>query len=422
MDFGEDMESNVDFHIKDEAKRMLKEIELVKKNVENSELYAGMCLDLKQNKTIQKHFFRLLGYHSHVQVVIYGLGSTEYSFSSQFQLAVVLLLKRDFPSWIGNIEIYDPCMSTADIIFFEKLGLEVLTNDENCKRRAQRPTMFYMPNPCWYLIGNLLGANWSSSCLNKIFVLTNSFSYTLTNTPRCRTVLETVVRLQRILDFTTEVNIETSDNQTYANLFSGFAWHFFDVDPNNDIDKLGCYWLDMQRHLEEEFLENMKSDMNSEDFAEIWGNNRGARRLRCNNIPPPPGWIKLNIYGIGRKGDQPGRYSGIFQDEKGKCFDMYRGDIDVEDNVIAGLEALRIGLAGCMEGRPNAQKLIVESDNVILVHHVNGLPEPNDTAMRWLGEIFFMLKRIACVVYHIYEEANEATRDLALNGECPNSA
>jgi len=30
MNFGEDMESNVDFHIKDEAERLLKEIELVK--------------------------------------------------------------------------------------------------------------------------------------------------------------------------------------------------------------------------------------------------------------------------------------------------------------------------------------------------------------------------------------------------------
>ncbi|KAH0711764.1 hypothetical protein KY289_007723 [Solanum tuberosum] len=422
MNFGEDMESNVDFHIKDEAERLLKEIELVKKNVENSEFYAGMQLDLKQNKTIQKHIFRLLGSHSHVQVVIYCLGSIEYSFKSQFQLAVALLLKRDFPNWIGNIEIYDPCMSPADIIVFEKLGLKVLTVDENCKKRVQRPTMFYMPYPYHYLIGNLLRPNWSSSCLNKIFVLTNSFRYTLINMPQCRHALETVVRLERILDFTTEVDIETSDNQTYASLFSGLAWHFFDVDPNNDIDKPGCYWLDMQRHLEEDFLENMKSDMTSEDFAEIWVDYRGARRLRCNNVPPPPGWIKLNIYSIGRKGDQPGRYSGIFQDEKGKCFDRYRGDIDVEDNVIVGLEALRIGLAGCVEGRINVPKLIVESDNVILVHYVNGHPEPNDTAMHRWKEIFDMLQRIACVVYHIYEEANEAARDLALNGECPNSA
>lgn len=158
--------------------------------------------------------------------------------------------------------------------------------------------------------------------------------------------------------------------------------------------------------------------MTSEEFAEIWGIYRGFRRLRCNNVLPPPGWTKLNIYGIGREVDQPGQYGGIFQDENGTCLVRYRGVFDVEDNVIAGLEALRIGLAGCMEGRPNAPKLIVESDNVILVHYVNGLPEPNDTAMRWLGEIFDMLKHIACVVCHIYEEANEASRDLALKGEC----
>ncbi|XP_060185532.1 protein SENSITIVITY TO RED LIGHT REDUCED 1-like [Lycium barbarum] len=308
---GENMDSNADFHIQDEAERLLKEIELVMKNVENSELYAGMRLDLKRNETIQKYFFRLLGSHSHVQVVIYGLGSLEYSFHSQFQLAVVLLLKRDFPNWIGNIEIYDPGMSPADIIVFKELGLEVLTIDENCKRRAQIPTIFYMPNLYYYLIGNLLGANWSSSCLNQIFLLTNSFRDTLTNLPQCCRIVETRLRLERILDFTTEIGIKTSDNQMYHNLFSGFAWHFFDVDPNIDIDKPGCYWLDIQRYLEEEFEEDMQSDMNSKQFAEILGNHRGPRRLRCNTVPPPPGWIKLNIYGIGKKGDRPGRYGGI---------------------------------------------------------------------------------------------------------------
>ncbi|KAH0714551.1 hypothetical protein KY284_007456 [Solanum tuberosum] len=390
MNFGEDMESNVDFHIKDEAERLLKEIELVKKNVENSEFYTGMHLDLKQNKTIQKHFFRLLVSHSDVQVVIYGLGSIEYSFSSQFQLAVALLLKRDFFNWIGNIEIYDPCLSPADIIVFEKLDLKVLTIDENCKRRVQRPTMFYMPYPHCYLIGNLLGVNWSSSCLSQIYLLTNSFRSTLSDMPRISQLLETVLRLERILHFTAEIDIQTSDDKMYADVFSGFSWHFFDVDPNIhiDIDKLGCYWLDMQRHLEEELLEYMEKDiMTSMLFAEFLGDHRGLRRLRCNLVPPPPGWIKLNIYGIGTK-----------------------------DNVIAGLEALKIGLAGCVEGRPNAQKLIVESDNVILVHYVNGLFEPNETTMHRLKGIFDLLKRITCAVYHIYEETNETARDLALRG------
>lgn len=162
--------------------------------------------------------------------------------------------------------------------------------------------------------------------------------------------------------------------------------------------------------------------MTSKEFAEIWGSYRGFRRLRCNKVPHPPGWIKLNIYGIGTTVDQPGRYSGIFQDEKGTCLFRYRGDIDVEDNVIAGLEALRFGLARCVEGNPNAEKLVVESDDVMLVQYVNGRPEPNEKAMDKLKEIFSLLEHITSAVYYIYEEANEAARDLALRDECPNSA
>nr|XP_009774940.1 PREDICTED: protein SENSITIVITY TO RED LIGHT REDUCED 1-like [Nicotiana sylvestris] len=166
------------------------------KNVENSEFYAGMCSDIEQNKTFQKYLFRLLGSYSHVQVVIYAMGSIEYSFNSQFQLAVVLLLKRDFPNWIGNIQIYDPDMSPADIIVFKELGFE-------------------------------------------IFLLTNTLSGTLTDMPQCNCVLlETRLRLERILDFTTEIDKKTSDDQMYTDLFLEFAWHFFDVDPSIDMETL----------------------------------------------------------------------------------------------------------------------------------------------------------------------------------------
>ncbi|KAJ8551550.1 hypothetical protein K7X08_021565 [Anisodus acutangulus] len=129
----------------------------------------------------------------------------------------------------------------------------------------------------------------------------------------------------------------------------------------------------MQRYLEKEFVEDMQTNMTSKEFAEILGNHRGPRRLRCNGIPPLS-------------------------------------------------EALKLGLARCVEGKLNAQKLIVESDNVILVQYVNGRPEPNEITMSRLKEIFDLLKRITCAVYHVYEEANEAARDLALRDECPNSA
>ncbi|KAK4708244.1 hypothetical protein R3W88_029169 [Solanum pinnatisectum] len=436
MNCDENMESNIYFHIQDEAERLLKEIELMKKNVENSELYAGMRFDLEHNETFQQCLFRLLGSHSHVQVVIYALGSMEYSFHSQFQLAVVLLLKRDFSNWIGNIQVYDPLMSPADMLVFRKLDVEMLTIDENCKRQVQRPTMFYMPLPSYWLIGNLLGANWSSSCINQIFLLTNSFRNLLTNISSCNQNGETSQRVERILPFTTEFDIKTSHEEIYTNVFSRFSWHFFDVGSNVNMEtslpvtKITKYersggdrhWLDWQRYLEEVFLEVMQSDMSSEGFAQFLGEHRGPRRLRCNSVLPPLGWIKLNIYGIGTEGDQPGRFSGVFQDDTGICLGKYCGTIDANDNVIAGLEALRNGLVRCVEGKPKAQKLMVESDNVILIQYLNGHPEPNELTMCRLNEISDLLKRITCAFYHVYEEANEAARDLALRDERHNRA
>ncbi|OIT28553.1 hypothetical protein A4A49_24656 [Nicotiana attenuata] len=238
MNSSENMESNVYFHIKDEAERLLKEIELMMKNVENSEM-----------------------------------------------------------------------------------------------RQVRRPTMFYMPVPNYNLIGNFLGANWSLSCINQIFLLTNSFHHSLTSISQCSLYGETVERLERILPFTTEIDIKTRYKQIYTNVFSRFAWHFFDVDPNIDMEtslpvtKITEYikdggqrpWLDWQRYFEQAFLEYMQSDMTSEGFAQILGEYRGPRCLRCYSVPPPLGWIKLNIYGIGTEGDQQGRYSGVFQDETGMC-------------------------------------------------------------------------------------------------------
>ncbi|KAM3359855.1 hypothetical protein P3S68_019566 [Capsicum galapagoense] len=197
----------------------------------------------------------------------------------------------------------------------------------------------------------------------------------------------------------------------YANLFSGFAWHFFDVVPNNDLDKPEVVGLKCKRYLGIDFIYRMLKNESSERFAQILGHTRGPRHLRCISVPLPPGWIKLNIYGVGTKGNQLGQFSGVFGDENGMCLSRYRGEIDVEDNVIAGLEALRLGLVRCKEGKPNARKLLVESDNVMLVQYVNGRPEPNPITMYRLKEIFDLLKHITCAFLYIYEEANEAARD-----------
>ncbi|XP_059309975.1 putative F-box protein At1g47790 [Lycium ferocissimum] len=127
-------------------------------------------------------------------------------------------------------------------------------------------------------------------------------------------------------------------------------------------------------------------------------------------LPPPESRLGYYIFGMGYDAtsddykilavtsQDSGRYSGIFQDDTGMCLGRYSGTIDVEDNVIAGLEALKNGLVRCMEGKPNAQKLIVESDNVIVVRYVNGHPEPNEITINKLKEIFDLLELITCAI------------------------
>lgn len=68
------------------------------------------------------------------------------------------------------------------------------------------------------------------------------------------------------------------------------------------------------------------------------------------------------------------------------------GDINVQDNATAELEALTYELNRCKKGEPHAEKLIVELDNVMLVQYVNGCPEPNEITMLRLKEISNLLK------------------------------
>ncbi|KAH0714559.1 hypothetical protein KY284_007464 [Solanum tuberosum] len=400
----DNMELNPDSHIQDEAERLFKEMKLMKQNVKNSEFYAGMLLDLEK---INPHLVLLeVGLYSKAKVVIYGLGSIEFSYNSQFQLAVVLLLK-DHVEWIGKIEIFDPVMTTADIKVFKKFGLEVLTNDENCKRKVQGPTMFYMPSPCFNLLGNLLGANWSSSSLDQIFLLTNSLRATRMNLPLWDPfTLETKLRLAIIHEFTAEISINTNDHQMYASFFHDFAWHFFKV--NEELREYD--WLYTQRYLEIVFSEDFKRNKTSKEFAQNLGSIRGPRQFRNCSVPHQVGWFKLNIYGIGSKeGDQSGRFSGVLKDKEGELLDgyCYRVEFDDEDDVIVGLEALKYGLTRIKKEKLKVEKLMVESDNAMLVQYVNGRPEPNETTMAKLNEIFKLLEGITWIVYHVYEETNK---------------
>ncbi|KAH0745702.1 hypothetical protein KY285_007359 [Solanum tuberosum] len=226
-------------------------------------------------------------------------------------------------------------MSTTDIKVFGTLDLKVLPIDENGRRKTQEPTMFYMPSPSYFLIGNLLEANWSSSSLEQIFLLTNSLDaieYALPSYDQFALGIKTRLAIAHV--FKTEIPIlESSDCQMYASLFPEFGWHFF----KGVKDLPECIWLYRQRYLEMAFEDDFKSKKISKEFEKTWL--------------------------------------------------LYVTLSNFEVDVIAGLASLKHGLKKCKRKNLKIPRLIVESDDIMLVHYVNGYLVPNETVKKLINAL-----------------------------------
>lgn len=97
----------------------------------------------------------------------------EYSYKSQYQFALAVLLRRNFPFQIKKIEAFDPMFSVRDTLVMEAWGCDVLRENELCRGLAVKPTIFYMPFPDAFLLWNLFNVNWCPSHLNQMVVLSN---------------------------------------------------------------------------------------------------------------------------------------------------------------------------------------------------------------------------------------------------------
>ncbi|KAK3036396.1 hypothetical protein RJ639_032165 [Escallonia herrerae] len=97
-----------DLHVKDEAERLLKEVQLTIKEAQETKFYAKLTRQMRNSVIFKRNLERVLGGNSQLQMVIYALGSMEFSFYSQYQLAIALRLRQDFAEWIGGIEVFDP--------------------------------------------------------------------------------------------------------------------------------------------------------------------------------------------------------------------------------------------------------------------------------------------------------------------------
>lgn len=109
-----------------------------------------------------------------VELVVLGVGSIADSEVSRCQISLALLLKKIFSS-IKEVLVYDPVLSTMECSTLTTLGCTPISQDEEGRRRAHMPTIFYMPHCGIGLYNNLLQENADPWCLGWVSVLGNSF-------------------------------------------------------------------------------------------------------------------------------------------------------------------------------------------------------------------------------------------------------
>uniref|UniRef100_A0A1A8KY18 SRR1 domain containing n=1 Tax=Nothobranchius kuhntae TaxID=321403 RepID=A0A1A8KY18_NOTKU len=108
--------------------------------------------------------------------VCYGLGSFSSCVAARYQLAMLLLLLDARQILLRDCYVYDPAFSFAEKNVLRELGLTVLTENEEGKRLATKPTLFYLMHCGKALYNNLLWKNWSIQGLSQVLIIGNSFN------------------------------------------------------------------------------------------------------------------------------------------------------------------------------------------------------------------------------------------------------
>ncbi|CAH8296503.1 unnamed protein product [Eruca vesicaria subsp. sativa] len=205
------------------------------KKVESSKFYTTFLQQLKSPE-VSDHFRLVLGAETQLQMVMYGVGSIESYESPRFQLSIAILIKREF-DWVGDIEVFDPVLSATESSVMESLGCTVLSVNEEARREALKPTLFFMPHCETNLYNNLLKTNWRMDCLSKIALFGNSFQMyeeQVTLDPEFIGAIKRIVAARRVAS---EFAVDTVCDD-YFPAFHDSSWHFFSSGLDSELPLL----------------------------------------------------------------------------------------------------------------------------------------------------------------------------------------
>ncbi|GAB2283397.1 sensitivity to red-light reduced protein [Dionaea muscipula] len=215
------------------AKAMQK-VQVCLKKLEKSKFFDLFMAQVR-NDVVLDFFARTRGSESNMHMVIYGIGSIESFDPPRLQLSLAILMKREI-DWIGDIEVFDPVLSATESRVLEALGCTVLTIDEQARRKAVKPTLFFMPHCEAVLYNNLLEANWEKELLSNMVLFGNSFEAYEQHVSVVKDLVfdDSRKHILAAHSFADEFRIETVSDD-YFKAFHETSWHFFSPDAAAEL-------------------------------------------------------------------------------------------------------------------------------------------------------------------------------------------
>ncbi|KAK6143298.1 hypothetical protein DH2020_023646 [Rehmannia glutinosa] len=206
--------------------KLMQKMQICIQKLANSEFCHSFLNQMEEPDMLNK-FLKVLGSEKMMQMVIYGIGSIESFEPPRLQLSLAILMKRKF-DWIGEIEVFDPIISLTESKVLTSLGCTVLSVNEQGRRQALKPTLFFMPHCEAELYDNLLESNWGVDQLNRLIVFGNSFGAYEQHVSICKSsdVADSRKHILAVRSFTEELRVNTFSDDTFRG-FNGSSWHFF---------------------------------------------------------------------------------------------------------------------------------------------------------------------------------------------------
>ncbi|KAL7126233.1 hypothetical protein ABFS83_14G172200 [Erythranthe nasuta] len=218
--------------------KLLQKMRTCIEKLENSEFCNSLFAQM-QDPELWDKFLKLSGAGKKSEMVIYGIGSIESFESPRLQLGLAILIKRKL-DWIGEIQVFDPIISMTESKVLTSLGCSVLSINEQGRRKAIEPTLFFMPHCEAELYDNLLEANWGADNLNRVVIFGNSFGeYERIVSLSQRSIRKHSWRhILAVKGITEEFGIDTSFSDEFFRAFNGSSWHFFSSGNGACLEKI----------------------------------------------------------------------------------------------------------------------------------------------------------------------------------------